>query len=133
MRLGFIDVADVFGVVFRALSSVFSPEEDLYREFFHQDEDMPQKVPLMQLAFKTDANLDGGKLRSDLTTLGRLGCVGMMTCHQKKPPKVMRNAVKRMRNPGINKTEDVCNSVLRKLFMASLERSPNSILPGSGI
>ena len=38
--------------------------QDLYREFFHKDEqDMPQKVPLMQLAFKTDANLDGGKLR----------------------------------------------------------------------
>ena len=132
MRLGFIDVADVFGVIFRALSSVFSPEEDLYREFFHQDEDMPQKVPLMQLAFKTDANLDGGKLRSD----DNFGTVGMCwddDLPPKNPPKVMRNAVKRMRNPGINKTEDVCNSVLRKLFMASLERSPNSILPGSGI
>lgn len=34
--------------------------QDLYREFFHKDDqDMPQKVPLMQLAFKTDANLDG--------------------------------------------------------------------------
>jgi hypothetical protein len=29
---------------------------------------MPQKVPLMQLAFKTDANLDGGKLRRPSTT-----------------------------------------------------------------
>ena len=47
--------------------------QDLYREFFHQDDDMPQKVPLMQLAFKTDANLDGGKLRSD----DNFGTVGM--------------------------------------------------------
>eukprot|EP00435_Cladocopium_sp_Y103_P061054 s1327_g22.t1 len=35
--------------------------QDLYREFFHKDDeqDMPHKVPLMQLSFKTDANLDG--------------------------------------------------------------------------
>ncbi|CAK9096571.1 DNA replication licensing factor mcm5 [Durusdinium trenchii] len=32
--------------------------QDLYREFI-QEEDVPGKVPLMQLALKTDANLDG--------------------------------------------------------------------------
>jgi len=34
--------------------------QDLYKEFVHREDDsMPQKVPLIQLAIKTDADLDG--------------------------------------------------------------------------
>ncbi|CAK9108205.1 unnamed protein product [Durusdinium trenchii] len=38
--------------------------QDLYREFI-QEEDVPGKVPLMQLALKTDANLDGALTEFD--------------------------------------------------------------------